>query len=110
MRPTRPDVHLPRHCRLTKQYQISHVPTDLDNAPVQASTDAATKRPRIRARRERPQQPQDVLGKLLHNDQTSRQLAEQVWWKWRHLYLPAKQADLQRRRGAGPHGSDGRDE
>lgn len=88
----------------------SHVPAEQEEAPVHAAAAPAAAPRRSRVRRERTQQPQDILGKLLHNDQTSRQFAEQVWWKWRHFYLPAKQADLQRRRGAGPHGSDGRDE
>ncbi len=72
---------------------------------MQANAAPTTGRPRIRVRRERPQQPQDVLGKLLHNDEASKQLAEQVWWKWRHMYLPAKQAELQRRRGAASAGA-----
>ncbi len=79
---------------------LSHVPAEQEAAPSQPSTAPAARRPRTRRRRDQAQQPQDVLGKLLHNDQTSRQLAEQVWWKWRHLYLPAKQAELARRRGA----------
>ncbi len=77
----------------------SHVPADQGAEPAQGTAAPATKPPRPRVRRERAQQAQDVLGKLLHNDQTSHELAQQLWWKWRHVYLPAKQAEVQRRRG-----------
>ncbi len=42
---------------------------------------------------------QDVLGTLLQTDVASQQLAERLWWKWRHVYLPAKQRELATRRG-----------
>ncbi len=44
-------------------------------------------------------QEQDVLGTLLQTDVRSQQLAEKLWWKWRHVYLRAKQRELARRRG-----------
>ncbi len=77
----------------------SHVPAEQEAASAQASTAPAMGRPRTRARRERTQQPQDVLGTLLQNDATSHELAQKLWWKWRHVYLPAKQRELARRRG-----------
>ncbi len=80
----------------------SHVPPEQEDTSAQPSAAPATKQPRPRVHRDRAQQPQDVLGKLLHNDQTSHELAQQLWWKWRQVYLPAKQAELQRRRGAAP--------
>ncbi len=76
----------------------SHVPADQGEEPVQATGAPPAAPRRSRMRRERTQQPQDVLGKLLHNDVASHELAQQLWWKWRHMYLPAKEAELQRRR------------
>ncbi len=58
---------------------LSHVPVDQGAGPAQGTAAPATKQPRPRMRRERGQQPHDVLGKLLYNDQTSHALAQQLW-------------------------------
>jgi len=88
----------------------SHVPAEQEEAPVQARAAPAPERPRTRRRRDQAQPPQDVLGTLLHNDATSHELAQKLWWKWRHVYLPAKQAELQRRRGTVSQSNEARDE
>jgi hypothetical protein len=61
----------------------------------------ATARRKHRPSRKQGQaaQEQDVLGTLLQTDVASQQLAERLWWKWRHVYLPAKQRELATRRG-----------
>ncbi len=88
-----------------------HVPADDEERGAQMEADAPAGKTSVPvlARRRRRQQPQDVLGHLLQHDTASQQLAEQLWWKWRHVYLPAKQADLERRRGGQPQDAAGDD-
>lgn len=72
---------------------------DEEQAPPAAP--ATAQRSRRPGRKQRQvTQDQDVLGTLLQTDVRSQQLAEKLWWKWRHVYLPAKQRELATRRGA----------
>lgn len=56
------------------------------------------KLPRLARRQKQVEPADDVLAKLLQTDVVSQQLAEKLWWKWRHIYLPARRRELAARR------------